>query len=126
MSNIRSLIVFASIMMSGGCGDQALPTDAERNEAKAALLQIATLQERFYLENQTYTNDMTQLRFATDPYVTESGSYTVDINPRADSNNFSAVAIYKEGEFGQDGCLVFTIDGLGNNTSRSSTDCWRP
>ena len=36
---------------------------AKRNEAKAALLQIATNQERFYLNNNTYTNDMTQLGF---------------------------------------------------------------
>ncbi len=34
-------------------------TRAKRTEAKAALLQIATQQERFYLQNNTYTTDMT-------------------------------------------------------------------
>ena len=34
---------------------------AKRNEAKAALLQISTLQERHYLQNNTYTTDMTNL-----------------------------------------------------------------
>ena len=38
---------------------------AKRNEAKAALMQIATLQERFYLQNNTYTQDLTQLGFST-------------------------------------------------------------
>ena len=37
---------------------------AKRNEARAALLQIATMQERFYLQNNTYTNDMTNLGFS--------------------------------------------------------------
>ena len=36
---------------------------AKRNEAKAALLQIAQQQERFYLNNNTYTCDMTRLGF---------------------------------------------------------------
>ena len=36
---------------------------AKRNEAKSALLQISTMQERFYLQNSTYTADMTVLGF---------------------------------------------------------------
>ena len=49
---------------------------AKRNEAKAALLQIATNQERFYLQNNEYTCEMTRLGFSADAdFVTDSGSY---------------------------------------------------
>ena len=53
---------------------------AKRNEAKAALLQIAIRQERFYLNNNTYTNDMMQLGFpVSDNFVSDTGSYTIDV-----------------------------------------------
>ena len=48
---------------------------AKRNEAKAALLQIATNQERFYLQNNTFTKDLTTLGFSTTPtFTTATGS----------------------------------------------------
>ena len=37
---------------------------AKRNEAKSCLLQVATMQERFYLQNSTYTQDMSKLGFS--------------------------------------------------------------
>ena len=52
---------------------------AKRNEAKAALLQIATNQERFYLQNNAYTCDMmrrpiTSLRITSPEDVAGFGS----------------------------------------------------
>ena len=53
---------------------------AKRNEAKAALLRIAQQQERFYLNNNTYTCDMTQLGFAAaGGVITDSRAYQVDV-----------------------------------------------
>src|SRR5210317_1723482 len=67
---------------------------AKRNEAKAALLKIATNQERFYLQNNTYTCDMTRLGFpVSGEFVTESGTYTVDISS-CTADNFDAAADY--------------------------------
>lgn len=97
---------------------------AKRNEAKAALLQIATNQERFYLNNNTYTDDMTNLGFVvSDNFVTESNSYTIDV-VAADANNFTATATYNnaDGEAGK--CQTFQIDGRGVRTSAPLADCW--
>lgn len=97
---------------------------AKRNEAKAALLQIATLQERFYLQNNTYTTDMTKLGFAaTANNLTDSGTYLVNVTA-ADANTFSATAAYQKADDEAARCASFTIDGRGTKGSAPYGDCW--
>ena len=96
---------------------------AKRNEAKAALLQIAQNQERFYLQNNTYTLDMTQLGFPTDPFITDTESYSVRVT-NADANDFTAVATYRKTDAEAGKCQTFDIDGRGGKTSLPDTNCW--
>ena len=97
---------------------------AKRNEAKAALLKIATNQERIYLNSNSYTTDMTDLGFATDcPSLTDSTTYSVCITA-ADSNTFTAVATYQRSDNEASKCLTFQITGRGVKTSAPYTDCW--
>ena len=97
---------------------------AKRTEARAALLQIATNQERFYLQNNTYTLDMTNLGFPVAAnHITDSGSYSVSV-PEADANNFRAVATYQNADDEAGICETFTIDGRGAKTSLPNADCW--
>jgi type IV pilus assembly protein PilE len=97
---------------------------AKRNEAKAALLQIATNQERFYLQNNTYTCDMTRLGFAgAGPVQTDSGTYTVDVT-QCDANNFVARADYIPADTESGKCSWFRIDGRNVKTSAPLADCW--
>ncbi len=98
---------------------------AKRTEAKAALLQIATNQERFYLNNNTYTNDLTNLGFpVAGTYETDSGSYDVTIAPGADANTYSASATFKLGGSEAGKCLTFTINATGVKASAPYADCW--
>ena len=97
---------------------------AKRSEAKAALLKIATNQERIYLQNNSYTSDLRQLGFnVASDYVTDSGSYRLNVTS-ADSNNFSATATYVLSDREVDKCASFTIDGRGKKTSLPRDDCW--
>lgn len=98
---------------------------AKRNEARAALLQIATNQERFYLQNNTYTCDMTRLGFpVSDDFVTESGTYTVDIFT-CTADNFDARADFNvPGDPEASKCNTFRINGRNVKTSTPYTDCW--
>jgi type IV pilus assembly protein PilE len=97
---------------------------AKRVEAKAALLQIATNQERFYLQNNSYTADMTQLGFNADPFISDSGSYTISVTA-ADPTGYTAVATYLLGGKEDDRCGVFQIDGSGNKTfTGTAENCW--
>ncbi len=92
----------------------------KRNEAKAALLQIATNQERWYLNNNTYTPNLNEVGVNA---ITDSGAYAIAITS-ATPNNFTATATYQlvDAEAGR--CLTFTIDGRGQRTSAPATDCW--
>ncbi|SVC71612.1 uncharacterized protein METZ01_LOCUS324466 [marine metagenome] len=97
---------------------------AKRNEAKAALMQIATLQERFYLQNNTYTQDLTRLGFSTTTNaLSDSGAYLISVT-QANANTFNAVATYQKSDTEADKCGQFTIDGRGIKGSAPSNDCW--
>ncbi len=96
---------------------------AKRSEAKAALLQIATNQERFYLQNSTFTTDMTMLGFQTSPYITDSDSYSISVTA-ADQSDYTAVATYQFTDDESSKCNTWQIDGRGTKTSAPYTDCW--
>ena len=97
---------------------------AKRNEAKAALLQIAQNQERFYLQNNTYTTDMTQLGFPIAAgYITDTDSYSITVTV-ADANDFMAIATYQKADDEAGKCQTFNIDGRGGKTSAPYADCW--
>ncbi len=97
---------------------------AKRNEAKAALLQIAQNQERVYLNENAYTDDMTDLGFPVeDDFITESESYVVDVVD-ADASNFTATATYRFADGEVDKCRVFRIDARGVRTSEPDANCW--
>lgn len=97
---------------------------AKRNEAKAALLQIATRQESFYLQNNTYTTNMTQLGFgAATNVVTSTGTYVVNVTA-ANANTFAASAVYQNVDAEAGKCATFSIDGAGTKGSAPYGDCW--
>ena len=102
---------------------QEFTARAKRNEARAALLRLATNQERFYLNNNTFTTDMTQVGFANSPFTTENGYYIVIVTA-ATPSNFSATATYQQGGSEAGKCLTFTIDGRGQKTSTPDANCW--
>jgi type IV pilus assembly protein PilE len=96
---------------------------AKRTEAMSALLRIATEQERFYLNNNTYAGDLTDLGFDNDPFTTESGTYQVDITA-ADANSYTAQADYQIDDEEEAKCNLFTIEADGDKGSGPKTDCW--
>ncbi len=97
---------------------------AKRNEAKAELLKIATLQERFYLQNNTYTADMTNLGFAlSSNNKSDTESYNIDVGA-ADANDYTATATYLNPDAEELICKTFVIDGSGTKTSAPDSNCW--
>ena len=100
---------------------QEFTARAKRNEARAALLRLATSQERFYLNNNTFTATLSDVGFASS--ITETGYYQLAITS-ATASNFTATATYRHGGKEATKCLTFTIDGRGGKTSSPDTDCW--
>ena len=99
-------------------------TRAKRAEARAALLQIATNQEREYLQNNEYTDDMRRLGFTeADCNTSGSGAYSICIDA-ADANTFTATATWILGGNEAERCGTLQIDGRGVKSSTPDTDCW--
>ena len=99
-------------------------TRAKRHEARSALQMIATMQHRFYLQNGTYTTDMTQLGFPVGSgFITDSNSYSVSVTV-AGPNDFKAVATYQKAGKEATKCLTYSIDGDQIQTSAPLADCW--
>ena len=118
------IVVLSIIVAVGYPNYQEFTARAKRNEARAALLRLATNQERFYLNNNTFTQDLTALGFSTTPtWNTETGYYTIQVTA-ADATNFTATATYLQGGSEAGKCLTFTIDGRGTKTSGPDPDCW--
>ena len=98
-------------------------TRAKRTEARAALLKIATNQEKYYLQNNIFTDNLTNLGFNANPYTTDSGTFSVRI-VSADASNFTAEADYIPVDAEAGKCNLFKIDARGQKTSEPDTDCW--
>jgi len=97
---------------------------AKRNEAKAALLMAATNQERFYLQNNLFSVNLTQLGFNANPFTTDTGSYVITVAAAVPTANFTVTATYQLGDAESSKCNVFTIDGRGVKSSSPAADCW--
>ena len=103
---------------------------AQRTEAKTALLQLAANQERFYLQNNSFTTELSLLGFPTG--ASENGVYTLNVLV-ADTNTYQATATPTPGG-GTNGhtmtmdaeCAEFRIDALGLKTAQPdpNNSCW--
>lgn len=97
---------------------------AHRTEAKAALLNVAAAQEKFYLQNNTYTQALVAAPPAGlgIPATTSGGYYTIAIVD-ADAAGFTVTATANGGQAEDSHCLTFSLDQLGQKTA-TNTDCW--
>ena len=111
---------------------------ANRGEARAALLGLATAEEKFYLQCNTYTSALdvvadtacspASLKFST---TSERGYYTLTVTA-ADPDGWTATAtaIATERQYRDSRCRTFQLGSTGLKTARSSSDaandleCW--
>ncbi|MEZ9594672.1 type IV pilin protein [Shewanella sp. 10N.261.52.F9] len=90
-----------------------------RADGLAALLEVANLQEQYYLDNRVYATDMTQLGLASDPYVVENGFYSVD---STGTGSFVAIATALGAQASRDtSCTSIQITDTGVRTPQ---ECW--
>jgi len=104
---------------------------AHRTEAKTALLRLQANQERWYLQNNTYTDDPEALGFAGD--LTENGVYTLSITSADLTEGYTATATPTAGG-GTNGvsmtsdteCASFTVDSQGRKSASPDPNarCW--
>jgi type IV pilus assembly protein PilE len=105
---------------------------AKRTEATGTLLQIANEQERFYMNNRTYTTDFSDLAMSPD---TENNLYNVTLSACGAEAltacvQFTAQPKDGEGQEYDDDCQSFTYDSRGTrsalekDSNDSTSECW--
>ena len=131
------LELMAVVMVIGILGMIAIPSyrqyvmRAHRAEAKAALLQLATNQERFYLTNRTYGTvaELVAAGLLAADGLSERGTYQVTIDD-ADANTYTATATPVDGGAfdmrDDDQCTTFSLTPQGERTATGSAPdrCW--
>lgn len=85
---------------------------ARWSDAKNALLELASRQERFYFDNQTYTNNLADLGYNT---TSPDGYYDLEItNATATSYNMAATPTFG----GDTECGRFTLNSQNQRTTQ--------
>ncbi|TLZ09272.1 MAG: type IV pilin protein [Gammaproteobacteria bacterium] len=105
---------------------------ANRTDATSALLRIQVGEEKYFLQNNSYTANATAapptgLGVAS---PTPNGFYIIAVTGDPNSTNniatsFRATATAQGTQTQDTSCLTLTINDQGQRTSPSTTDCWR-
>jgi len=135
---LLTVVVILSVLMS-----IAVPTyrryliRSQRSEAKIALLQLQTAQEKYYAQYNRYTDKVTAKSTAASPGlglpgITETGKYDVtvtDIGEGGQTYEASATPHPGGGQTDDKDCGKFTIDerGIRGNSTGSGhvQNCWK-
>lgn len=105
---------------------------AHRVEAKAALLNLAAAQQKYYLQNGTYALNLALTTAPPDGLglrsTTESGRYVIVIDA-ANTMGFGATAATAGAQTSDVDCATFTINALGvrgatDGGGSIATACW--
>ena len=104
----------------------------QRSEAKIALLQLQTAQEKFYMQNNSFTDNIEDaspdgLGLSA---TTETGKYTVSVDLDDDGQTYTATAAPRAGggQTDDDDCESFTINQRGTRGVSGPSgvqNCWR-
>ncbi|OLB14919.1 MAG: hypothetical protein AUH10_03130 [Gammaproteobacteria bacterium 13_2_20CM_66_19] len=99
---------------------------ANRTDATSALLRTQVAEEKFFLQNNAYTTNVTTLGLAS---PTTNGFYTLVVAAGSTGNiatSFKATATATGTQTQDTSCQTLTIDDQGlRNSAPSTTDCWR-
>jgi len=109
-------------------------TRAQRTDAKAALLRIATAQEKFFLTNATYTTNLAAPPAGLGIATTDHGYYNIAVVAGAGgigvSYTATATAPVGSGQYSDVGCRTFGITEAGTASATDSgggdntAECW--
>ena len=103
-----------------------------RTDAKNALLDLATREEKFYSINNKYSTTASDLGYSAFPYAVNSTGnsyYNLSVGFKGtDTGTFQAKATPTGAQLNDKDCYEFTIDNTGlrgNNSNTLPTDkCW--
>lgn len=123
--------VLITVAIVGILGAVAYPSysnyviKSKRAEPQKELLQLANLMEQYYIDQRTYTDDLSDLGKSGATYLTESGNYTMSASIDATGETFTLTASIKSGssQASDSECASMSINHTGSKTATNAT-CW--
>jgi type IV pilus assembly protein PilE len=97
-----------------------------RAAAKAMLLEVLQHQERFYSENNTFTDDMADLGYGAGAILTENGSHTITLDDGPTGDLLTSVTISATPVDADAKCDVLSLSSNMAKAATGSTPakCW--
>jgi len=102
---------------------------AKRADGKNILMEMASRQERYYFDNNSYTTDPTELGYSSDPATSPDGYYTVSISnaPTGDISTGYTLTATPAAPFSDPDCGNLTLNSRGEKDRTGSEimdRCW--
>jgi len=95
--------------------------DSNRTEAQRELLRLANRQEQAFIDRRSYTTDMTAIGANADPFITDSGNYSIDGTIANGGATFILTATAQGAQANDTGCTALTINEVGQ---QGPVTCW--
>jgi type IV pilus assembly protein PilE len=104
---------------------QQYARETKRADAHAALLRIATLQEKFFSNNNQYATTATALGYAANPAASNDGYWSISIaTAGAPPSSFTLSAVPAGSHVDADCAAGITLTSAGLRGSPGAIDCW--
>ena len=121
---IIGLLFTAIVLILSSCDREREGEYSELGEAVYLLRKLQFNQEKHFLAKKTYANQLTEIGFDADPFVSDSGAYIIDLEPSDDPYEFVGKAVILPGRYPFDNCASLSVDSLGKKVSEPNTKCW--
>jgi len=102
---------------------------SNRAEAQRELMRLANLQEQLFVDRRSYTANMTDLGTVVNPFVTESGNYTIVAIVANNATTFTLTATAQASQLRDEDCRSLTVNEVGQLSAiaadgTNSNACW--
>lgn len=99
--------------------------ESRRSDARVALTTAAAEQERIYIYDNSYSDDIDDLGGGTSP----EGHYVISVRATDSTFTLTATAANNSPQFLDTNCRTFTLNNVGvkqssNSGGSTTTDCW--
>ncbi len=119
---MMALVILGIIAAIGYPSYQNYVRESRRAEGRNFLLEAANREERFFADNNTYTDDMTDLGYAADPAVSEHGYYSLDAV--ADATSYTLTVTAQGVQAVDTDCSDLGLTSTGSKTATGGGSCW--
>lgn len=127
-----AVVVVAILLSIAVPSYRAQVQESRRTDAKTALLDLASREQRYFSVNNTFTNSPQDLGYggaaASFPMNVGSGYYSVSVTAPTGASppTFTITATPINSQASDTQCGSFTVDNTGKQSvSGSSTTCWQ-